>query len=188
MEKRRVDFQQIKKTAGIVPVLSRYGVELRKSGESLRGSCPLPCGELGGKGCFSVSLQKQVYKCHHKGCGWAKTGGDVLDLVKGMEGVSLREAGLKLAEWFPVGESSEAAAQAANSKPEGLINPPLGFELKSLDVEAGERYALGRGLSDETVVSFGLAVASRGRFKGRLVIPLHDKEGQLVGVDPTVVL
>ena len=182
MEKRRVDFQQIKQTVGIEAVLSRCGVELRKSGESLRGACPLPCGESGGKGCFSVSPQKQLYKCHHKGCGWTKTGGDVLDLVKGMEGVSLREAGLKLSEWFGgtngVGEC-QSCTTAQTVEP-GVINPPLGFELKAVDRQAALEYARSRGLSEETADRFGLAVSEGGRFKDRLVIPLHDQEGTLV--------
>ena len=38
----------------------------------------------------------------------------------------------------------------------------------------------GRGLSEETAERFGLAVSEGGRFKDRLVIPLHDQEGTLV--------
>ena len=63
--------------------------------------------------------------------------------MKTLEACSLREAGLKLAAWFGVGESSaETGARAKNPKVEspkagGPINPPLGFGLKNVDYQAG---------------------------------------------------
>jgi len=139
MAKQRVDFRHIKETVSIEALVARYGVELRKSGKSLRGGCPLPCGEEGGKSCFSVNPGKRVFHCFHKGCGWSgKKGGDVLELVKAIEGVSLREAGVKLSEWFGgangVGECRDCTA-ARTAEP-GVINPPLGFELKAVDRQA----------------------------------------------------
>ena len=65
--------------------------------------------------------------------------------------------------------------------PPGVINPPLGFELKNVDGEKARSYAESRGFGEETVERFGLTVALGGRFAGRLAIPIHDKEGILVG-------
>ena len=193
----RIDFTEVKSRVSIDAVLTRYDVRLRKSGKSLRGSCPIPCDQEGGKSCFSVDPGKGggVWKCFHQGCDAARQGGDVLDLVKAVEGCSLREAGVKLAEWFGVGEPQpNDAGTEAESEPTaegetcsvgrqvtpGVINPPLGFELKAVDRQAALEYARSRGLSEETAERFGLAVSEGGRFKDRLVIPLHDQEGTLV--------
>ena len=106
---KQVDFKELKARISLEAVLSHYGARLRKSGKELRGKCPLPCGEEGGDKCFSVDPEKRggVWKCHHKGCGAdrRKQGGDLLDLVRVMQGCSLREAGLKLSGWFGVGDS-----------------------------------------------------------------------------------
>ena len=182
VKSKRVDFRQIKERVSIEALLSRYEVRLHKSGQSLRGACPIPCGMDGGQNCFSVNSQKQVFKCFHKGCDAVKQGGDVLELVKVVEGVSLREAGVKLSEWFgaatEVGECQVCSVAPAVEP--GVINPPLGFELKAVDRQAALEYARSRGVSEETAERFGLAVSAGGRFKDRLVIPLHDTEGTLV--------
>ena len=192
-KKKNVDFKEIKKRVTVEGVLLRFDVRLRKSGESLRGSCPLPCGQDGGKGCFSVSPGKQTFYCHHTGCGWTqRRGGDVIELVKALESCSLREAALKLAEWFRVGES-QGMDDAGSKKQEppangqgcgisrqvetGVINPPLGFELKRVDPEKARAYAESRGFDEEAVERFGLTVALGGRLAGRLAIPIHDNEG-----------
>ena len=60
-----------------------------------------------------------------------------------------------------------------------VVNEPLDFELKGLD--QSHPYLLDRGFSPETIAYFGLGVAARGSLKGRLAIPLHDKEGRLIG-------
>jgi DNA primase len=60
-----------------------------------------------------------------------------------------------------------------------IINPPLDFELKDLDPK--HPYLLNRGFTAETIEYFGLGYCSRGLMKGRVVIPLHDAEYNLVG-------
>ena len=66
-----------------------------------------------------------------------------------------------------------------------LINPPLDFELKDLDYE--HPYLKDRGFHAQTIRHFGLGVCSRGLMKGRVVIPLHDAAGRLVGYAGRVV-
>jgi len=186
VKSKRVDFRQIKERVSIEALLSRYEVRLHKSGQSLRGACPIPCGMEGGQNCFSVNSQKQVFKCFHKGCDAVKQGGDVLELVKLVEGVSLREAGVKLAEWFAVGESAlpQAPPVLDDAEPEGAINPPLGFELKNVDHRAGAEYLKGRGFEnwgEEECQAAGIGVAALGMFRSRLVLPLDNERGELVG-------
>jgi DNA primase len=59
-----------------------------------------------------------------------------------------------------------------------VVNPPLGFTLKNLDYERAYAYAEARGISRATAEQFGLAVALAGGYKGRLVIPLYDRQAE----------
>ena len=183
---QRIDFAELKQRVSLEAVLLRYGTRLHKSGKSLRGGCPIDCGEDGGKNCFDVNPVKGggVWKCFHRGCGARRQGGDVLDLVKAIEGVSLREAGGRLADWFAVGEKAltETAKANGDSKPKGPTNPPLGFRLQ-VDLEAAREYLEKRGFkwSAAEVESRGMGVAARGMFAGRLAVALNNEQGQLIG-------
>lgn len=109
-----------------------------------------------------------------------------------MEKCSIREAGLKLQEWFGVGERSERSKPdrpiiqdqgGGKSKPPaqepGAINPPLTFQLR---IDSDHPYGLSRGLSRETLEYFGAGFClSKGLFAGRFVVPLHNEQGELVG-------
>jgi DNA primase len=66
-----------------------------------------------------------------------------------------------------------------------LVNQPLDFELKDLDRE--HPYLPSRGFTPETIARFGIGFCRRGLLKGRVVIPLHDHEGKLVGYSGRVV-
>jgi len=126
-----VDFKAIKAVASVGVVASRYGVELRRVNASHeRGKCPLPTHPAGDAGeTFSVNAEKQVWICHAATCAknrQGKKGGDVIELVAAMEGCSLREAGVKLGEWFSVSEApagpvgpAPAAVSAAQFEPNG---------------------------------------------------------------------
>jgi DNA primase len=147
-------------------------------------------GELTGKCPFHpetrpslhVSLAKNVWHCF--GCG--RKGG-VLEFVMEMEKVSLKEAGLKLVEWFSLDEEGERLPVAAKlqtgpiekeTPPEAQTdNPPLKFSLK---VDPGHPYLKERGLSKETIKEFGLGFASKGMMQGRIAIPIHNEKGELV--------
>jgi len=59
------------------------------------------------------------------------------------------------------------------------VNAPLDFELQRL--EHDHPYLRERGFTDETNKTFGLGYCHRGLMKGRIAIPLHDKERTLIG-------
>jgi hypothetical protein len=101
MTNQWVDFKAVKESVSMQMVIEHYGIKgLRKSKDELRGACPLPGGTDKNQRAFSVNLSKNVFKCFV--CG---SRGNVLDFVATMEGCSVRDAALKLAEWFGVGES-----------------------------------------------------------------------------------
>ena len=101
MTKEWVDFKKVKAGVDMQMVLDHYGINgLTKSGEELRGPCPIHKGSQRSKN-FTVNLRKNAFKCFSKDC----ASGNVLDFVVAMEQCSVRDGALKLADWFKVGES-----------------------------------------------------------------------------------
>jgi DNA primase len=183
----QVDFRSIKQRIGIDPVLGRYGVKLRAGGpRTLRGPCPLPTHtSRQSRESFSVNLARQVWSCHSASCIAARAGrigGHVIDLVAIMERCSLREAGIRLQDWFgwSVPPSHPAplrpvAVESAVVQP----NRPLGFVLQGIDTR--HPYLTQRGISPATAQLFGVGMYhGAGFLAGRCVIPIRDEQSLLV--------
>lgn len=117
-----IDFKTIKAEVSMEAVAGRYGVALRRTnGSHERGKCPLPTHPAGDDAkSFSINVTKQVWICHSTACAKGrrgKKGGDVIELVSVMESCSLRDAGLKLAEWFGVSMPDPAGGVGESSSP-----------------------------------------------------------------------
>jgi DNA primase len=177
-----VDFKAVKAAVTLQAVLDRYGINwLRKSKDELRGRCPIHNGE--GTDTFHVSISKNAFHCFS-----CKKRGNVLDFVAAMEDCSIREAAVKLAEWFSVvqqrggGEGTVRASlpsPAPVARPEEMVNKPLTFQLKGVD--PSHPYLASRGISRETAETFGAGYfPGKGSMAGRIVIPIHDEHGHLV--------
>lgn len=101
-----VDFKKVKSAVSMQMVLDHYGIKgLTRSGDELRGSCPIHKGSARSKN-FSVNLQKNAFKCFSSDC---KAKGNVLDFVAAMEGCDVRTAAVKLAQWFKARESQSSS-------------------------------------------------------------------------------
>jgi DNA primase len=181
----QADFKSLKLRIPIDHVLARYGVKLRRVGpHTLYGRCPLPTHtSRQSRESFSVNLSLQVWSCHSASCIAARggrIGGHVIDLVAILERCSLREAGLRLQDWFSVGASHPAPARApemASSATEP--NRPLGFALQRIDTR--HPYLAQRGISPATARLFGVGMYhGTGFLAGRCVIPIRDEQSQLV--------
>ena len=106
-----VDFKQVKQAVTMQMVLAHYQITgLQKKGDELRGACPIHKGASSSSKHFSVNLTKNAFKCFASEC---NARGNVLDFVAKMEQCTVREAALKLATWFAVGESAPASEQEA---------------------------------------------------------------------------
>jgi DNA primase len=200
-----VSFDLVKAQVSIVDVLRRYGFfdSLHEKGHQLVGHCPF---HKDSKPSFKVTPARNIWHCF----GACRCGGDVIDLVCAAEGIATGhrtsnrwQAALLLQDWFGIAADSPAIAaqdsvktaaketdnhrvkkegrEAVEHRVPTVINPPLGFTLKNLDHEGGYAYAASRGITRNTAAAFGLGVALAGRYKGRLVFPLFDHEGILVG-------
>jgi len=146
-----------------------------------------------------------------------RKGGNVLDFVAVMEGCTIRDAALKLQNWFSVEASNERPADYVPSRDrkkqdskklvrgkkdeptdDGLDtlteaeiaeleddaqepNQPLEFELKS--IEPTHPYIIRRrGIKAETAEHFGIGFFyGKGSMAGRVVFPVHDEAGILIG-------
>jgi hypothetical protein len=181
----QADFKSLKQRISIDQVLARYGVKLRRVGpHTLYGRCPLPTHtSRQSRQSFSVNLSLQVWSCHSASCVAARggrTGGHVIDLVVIMERCGLRQAGLRLQDWFSVRASHPALVRApamASSATEP--NRPLGFALQGIDTR--HLYLAQRGISPATARLFGVGMYhGSGFLAGRCVIPIRDEKSQLV--------
>lgn len=197
-----VSFRAIKERVSIKDILGQYGLLeglTPKGKDALSGPCPVHKGTHPDQ--FRVSLTKNCWNCFGP-C----AGGNILDLVAQLEGVSLAEAARLIDGWFPekkttapspkrrtpkrsapehrkvTGEAprDEKAALEAPESEEGDENPVLPFErLKNLDF--GHAYLRGeRGFDRATLEHFGVGFCTKGMHRGRIAIPIHNRHGQLV--------
>jgi DNA primase len=182
----QADFRSIKQRIPIDGVLARYGVKLRSVGpHTLCGPCPLPTHtSRQSHQSFSVNLARQVWSCHSASCIAARhgrLGGHVIDLVAIVEGCSLRQAGIRLQDWFggSVPTSHPAPWPVAVESSAAQPNRPLGFALQGIDTR--HRYLTQRGISAATAQWFGVGMyQGAGFLAGRCVIPIRDERSRLV--------
>lgn len=113
-KKAWVDFNLLKAAVSMEMVLIQYGVTgLTRRGDEVRGACPIHKGKSLTE--FSVNLVKNTFCCFAPKC---KARGNVLDFVAKMEHCTVKDAALKLDEWFSVTEreAGESESVAAASK------------------------------------------------------------------------
>jgi DNA primase len=190
-----VDFKAVKAAVTMEQVLLHYALldQFKRSGDSLSGPCPIHKGSNPTQ--FRISVSKNIWHCFSE----CKHGGNVLDFISEIENVSIHAAALKAIEWFHL----DFEAMAANAKkekeeqgegnasapkpvpkqpaeaPENITpNKPLKFRLEKL--ERQHPYLTERGLSLETVIDFGVGHCSKGMMAGRIAIPIHTLDGEVV--------
>jgi len=197
-----VNFEEIKRLVPLEKVIDWYRIPLRRvNAATLRGHCPLPShGSERSRESFTATLTKGTggaWACQSQSCVKARgrVGGNVLDFVAAMEKCSVRDAAIKLQTWFLVlaaggGDArseSRAAVQDGNEEAstrdapakEPGENKPLSFALKNID--HAHPYLHDRGVSHEVATTFGIGYfPGKGSMSGRMVIPIHNPNGELV--------
>ena len=108
---QRVYFEQLKRNIPIDAVLSRYGIELKRSGKNLKGPCPI---HQGSSASFVVDENRNVWHCFSPKC--QGRGGGILELVSELEHIDIREAALALADYFVIKPSSDVQHREPRSK------------------------------------------------------------------------
>jgi DNA primase len=169
-----IDFDAIKRRVAMSAVLEHYRIEnLKVSGKAhLRGRCPLHGGE--GTQTFHVDTAQQVFHCFS-----CQAGGSVLDFVMAIEGCGLREAAERLSSWNHLAAHDHHVVMQTVTKKRECI-PHLGFRLRGVDPR--HPYPRTRGIEEATAVEFGVGFYSGpGLMHDRLVVPIQDGVGELVG-------
>ena len=153
--------EEVRQRTDIVDLIGTY-VRLQKKGGSYMGLCPFHNEKSPS---FSVHAGRQIYHCF--GCG---VGGNAFTFVMEYENFTFVEALKHLAERagvrLPELESSEGAKEAANFKNRLLEVNKLAakyfyVQLKSEQGRVAYDYFKRRGLTDETIVKFGLGYSSK---------------------------
>ena len=173
-----IDFRAVKREVTMVQVLEHYGLmsQMKQNGDSITGACPIHEGK--NETAFRVSISKNCWNCFSQ-CG---CGGNVLDFVAKKEKVSpendtpRREKSDSRVRNKK--ESKHESAKPVEQEDEKGENKPLEFVLKNLQPE--HPYLTERGLSPETIQTFGLGFCQKGLLTGRIAIPIHNAKGELV--------
>jgi DNA primase len=163
-----VDFAELKSRVSIEQAVVMLSLSLNKAGAQLRGPCPV-CN-AGGDRALVVTPAKNLYFCFA-----AKTGGDQIALAAHIKGIKVTEAASFLAGGspVPVPRNRTVLATVPPAPPEKGFRP--------LDYLLPQHEAVqGLGISKETAAAFGAGYAPKGILRGRLAIPIHDREGTLL--------
>ena len=154
--------EEVRSRSDIVSVIGRY-VRLKRTGSGYTGLCPFHNEKTPS---FHVNPARQMYKCF--GCG---VGGNVLTFVMEYENLTFPEAMEMLAEQAGI-DLPKQEMTAQQKQQEGIRLTLLEINkkaaryyfalLKSPRGKAGYDYLTGRGLTDETILHFGLGFAGQG--------------------------
>jgi DNA primase len=185
-----VDYRAVKAAVSMEMALASYGIQLhRLDRDYLRGRCPLPVhSSKSSRQSFIVNTGKNAWACHSHSCVAARggrIGGNVLDFISAMETCSVREAALKLRDWFTVPQPvrsppiSQPEVEHSHEGTPGGGNKPLSFAASHID--CSHTYLAERGVDPETARHFGIGYnRGKGSMAGRVVVPIHDENGLLV--------
>ena len=154
--------EEVRSRSDIVSVIGKY-VRLKRTGSGYTGLCPFHNEKTPS---FHVNPARQMYKCF--GCG---VGGNVLTFVMEYENLTFPEAMEMLAEEAGI-DLPKQEMTAQQKQQEGLRQTLLEINkkaaryyfalLKSPRGKVGYDYLAGRGLTDETILHFGLGYAGQG--------------------------
>lgn len=154
--------EKVRSGSDIVQIIGRY-VNLKRSGSGYVGLCPFHSEKTPS---FSVNPARQMYKCF--GCGVA---GSVITFVMEYENYTFPEAMQFLAEQagieLPKTELTPEQKRQKNLRSTLVqINAKAAAyyyaKLKSPGGKQGYDYFKNRGLSDETIMHFGLGYSGQG--------------------------
>lgn len=162
----KLDFDQIKASADLVRVVEGYGVKLKKTGRNYVGRC---CFHADKNPSLIVTPDKGLFHC--PACGAA---GNVIQFVARKEGITDREAAMKLGQAIPgvtTGSALKPPAPPALSLGETarLLQRVVSFYAKTLHKDrAGLDYLKTRRLDDPTMLEAFQVGYSNGTLSGVL--------------------
>ena len=204
-----IDFKAIKAAVRMERVLEHYGIldKFKRTGDSLSGPCPIHKGSNPTQ--FRVSVSKNIWNCFSE-CKHGGNTLDFIARMENLtiHGAAMKAIewfGLDAEEMKadkPPAEEPEEVASREKSTPapapkpvakpiakpapvspvvasdKNAPNKPLKFRLDKLDRD--HPYLRERGLTLETVITFGIGYCAKGMMADRIAIPIHDPQGEVV--------
>ena len=148
--------EKIKSQNDIVDVISER-VRLRKAGRNFTGLCPFHNEKTPS---FSVSQEKQIYKCF--GCGEA---GNVISFVMKDKNLPFIEAVKYLANRANIPLEINNGEKSKSAKKKDLlyrvnVEAAKFFFSNLMNNQNAKEYFLNRGIKEETIKKFGLGFAN----------------------------
>lgn len=160
----------LKVTLSIEQFLLTRGIHLRRHGESLVGPCPVHGGD--NPGAFVVNRIKNVWYCF-TGCG---TGGDIIDLVRRLDGIGYRDA-LQTLGRVPNVTIPSVSYQNATAT-ERRFQPYT----RQLWLDPFSEWLKKKGISSATARRFEVgAYHGQGMLKRCVAVRIHDPQGNPLG-------
>lgn len=155
-----VDFAAIKAAVSFADAASKLGLELKPSGNQLRGACP-----CSGDDRSLVITEGKGYYCFSE-----KKGGDVIGLAAHVLGVSVKDAAMFL------GDGKVATSNPTVTVPTPQPEKPLtrGFDRAKYQDGLDRNHELLKDIPQDFIERADIGVSSRGALKG-IVLPTYDK-------------
>ena len=191
-----IDFKAVRDAVGFPVVLSHYGIETVGQGDQVKILCPFhddknpTCGINHKRGLFNC------FACH--------TGGHIIDFVLLMEDLNpddpedRKKAAHRTAEiggYDPSAPPKKAAKTTRARKPAKTRkatdatksdaaapthNEPLDLDKINMTLDPEHPFFEAHGISQDAIELFELGYTSTGIMKGRIVIPIHNANGDVV--------
>jgi DNA primase len=165
-----LNFEEIKAANPISEVAERLGLNMNKSGASLRGKCPV-C-ESGGDRNLVITPDKGVYYCFSQG-----KGGDALQLVAHVKGIGVKQAG----EWLQGSPQQDNPSKGNRSKEKDKAEEPSQGFAPLAYLDPGHEAVVALGIEPGDADRIGCGFAPRGMMKGLVAVPIRLTDGRLIG-------
>lgn len=161
----RICFADLKARVGIDQVADYLGLNLKRSGDALRGRCPL-CDSKAG---FSATISICTWHCFS-----CRETGDMLKLlalVRGWGPNKNKEAAQEIAQHFLNGNGVKPKPYEKEFKPDTYAER----------IEHEHELVQAMGLDPVTAKKFGIGYMRKGIHRGRVVIPFRNDDGTIAG-------
>ena len=169
-----IDFAILKEQVSIEQVFPMLELDLKNKGDQWRGACPVCESD---DRSLVVTPAKQAFYCFK-----AKQGGDLIAFVAHIRDLGMRDAALAIADFCG---NSTVPDERNSTSSRGTVPPSAGGKetqkLRPLAyLETDHKALADLGLSQATLEHFEAGYAPKGILRGRLAIPIHDLNGELV--------
>jgi len=168
--------------ADIVDIIHQR-ISLKKAGRNYQACCPFHEEKTPS---FSVSPQKQFYYCF--GCG---AGGNAISFLMAYERVEFIDAVEILAKSLGLDVPRSAVSQQkskTNNDMYTILNKKCQYYQQQLKVSGhAKSYLSSREISDVMIEKYHIGYCpddhhhSHDSFKGRIIFPIHDRRGRVIG-------